>query len=64
MIHDGDYYSIVDKDNILFLLDEIEQKIIWMCHQNCILNNLMLLRSLGQNPYTTTYMKAPSGRED
>ena len=23
IIHDGDYYSIVDKDNILSLLDEI-----------------------------------------
>ena len=29
MIHDGDYYSIVDKDKILSLLDEIEQNIIW-----------------------------------
>ena len=29
MIHDGDYCSIVDKDNILSLLDEIEQNIIW-----------------------------------
>ena len=28
MIHDWDYYSIVDKDKILLLLDEIEQKII------------------------------------
>ena len=36
MIHDGDYYSIVDKDKILSLMDEIEQKIIWMCHQNFI----------------------------
>ena len=26
MIHDGDYYSIVYKDNILSLLDEIYQK--------------------------------------
>ena len=28
MIHDGDYYSIVDKDQILSLLDDIEQNII------------------------------------
>ena len=28
MIHDGDYYSIVDKDKILSLLDDIEQNII------------------------------------
>ena len=28
MIHDGDYYSIADKDKIISLLDEIEQKII------------------------------------
>ena len=36
MIHDGDYYSIIDKDKILLLLDKIEQRIIWMCHQKCI----------------------------
>ena len=28
MINDGDYYSIVDKNKILLLLDDIEQKII------------------------------------
>ena len=28
IIHDGDYYNIVDKDKILLLLDEIEQNII------------------------------------
>ena len=39
MIHDGEYYSIVNKDKILSLLDEIEQKIIWMCHRNFILDH-------------------------
>ena len=34
MIHDGDYYSIVDKDKILSLLDEIEQNIIWLTTEN------------------------------
>ena len=29
MIHDGDYYSILYKDKILSLMDEIEQNIIW-----------------------------------
>ena len=28
IIHDGDYYSISDKDKILFLLDDIYQNII------------------------------------
>ena len=32
MIHDGDCYIIFDKDKILLLLDEIDQKIIWMFH--------------------------------
>ena len=36
IIHDGDYYSIVDKDNIRWLMDEIEQKIIWMFQRNFI----------------------------
>ena len=36
IIHDGDYYIIVDKEKILSLLDYIEQKIIWMFHQNFI----------------------------
>ena len=29
MIHDGDYYRIVDKYKILSLMDKIEQNIIW-----------------------------------
>ena len=29
MIHDGGYYSIVDKDKILSFLDDIEHNIIW-----------------------------------
>ena len=56
MIHDGGYYNIVDKYKILSLLDEIEQKIIWMCHQNFIWHNLM------QDPDTPTHMEALSGR--
>ena len=28
MIHDGNYYSIVDKDKILSLMDDIEQNIV------------------------------------
>ena len=28
MVHDGDYYSIFNKENILSLLDDIEQNII------------------------------------
>ena len=62
MIHDGDYYIIVDKDKILLLLDEIEQKIIWICHKNFIWHNLMLSIYLGQDPDTPTYMDALSGR--
>ena len=62
MIHDGDYYSIVDKDKILSLLDEIEQKIICRFHRNFILQNLMLSISLGQDPDTSTYMEVLSGR--
>ena len=42
MIHDGDYYSIVDKDKILSLLDDIDQKIIYMYHQNFIWHNIIL----------------------
>ena len=64
MIHDGDYYSIFNKENILSLLDEIEQKIIWMFHQNFILKNLMLSISLGQYPDTPTYIEVLSGKED
>ena len=29
MIHDGYYYIIIDKEIILLLLDDIDQKIIW-----------------------------------
>ena len=29
MIYDRDYYSIIDKENRLSLLDNIYQKIIW-----------------------------------
>ena len=64
MIHDGDDYSIVDKDNILSLLDEIDQNIIWRFHQNFIWQNLMLSISLGHCPDTPTYMDIISGRED
>ena len=64
MIHDGDYYSIVDKDNILSLMDEIEQKIIWMFQRNFIWENIMFSRYLGQDPDTPMYMEALSGRED
>ena len=64
MIHDGDYDSNVDTDKILSLMDDIEQKIIWMCHQNFIQHNLMLSRSLGQDPDTPKYMEKISGRED
>ena len=35
-IHDGDYYSIFDKDNIISVLGGIEHKIIHMCQQNFI----------------------------
>ena len=31
MIHDVYYYSIVGRDNIPSLLDDIDQKIIWIC---------------------------------
>ena len=64
MIHDWNYYSIVDKEKILLLLDEIEQKIIRMCHQNFIWHNIMTSRSLVQNPDTIIYMGALPGRED
>ena len=36
MIHCGNYYIIVDKENILLLLDGIDQEIIGLCHQNFI----------------------------
>ena len=36
MLQDRDLNSNVDTDDILSLLDEIEQKIIWTCHQKCI----------------------------
>ena len=62
MIYDGDYYSIVDKENILSLLDDIDQKIIWMCHRNFKWNNFMLSRSLVQDPDTPTYMESLSGK--
>ena len=62
MIHDGYYYSIVDKDKILSLLDEIEQKIIWMCHQNFVWHNLILSIYLGQDADTPTNMEALSGK--
>ena len=64
MTHDGDYYSIVDKDKILSLLDEIEQKIVRVFHQNSIWKNIMLSGSLGQDPDTPTYMEVLSGRKD
>ena len=64
MIHDWDYYSIVDKDNILSLMYDIDQKIICMCHQNSIRHNIMLSISLGQDPDTPTYMEELSSRED
>ena len=63
MIHDGDYYSIFDKDKILSLLDEIEQKIIWMCQQNFIWHNITISRYLGQDNDTPTYMEVLAGRE-
>ena len=62
MIRSGDYYSIVDKENILSLLDGIEHKIIWMCHQNFILRNLMFSIYMGQDPNNPTYMESLSGR--
>ena len=62
MIHDGDYYSIFDKEKIIPLLDEIEQKIIWMCHQNFIWHNIILSRYLGQDPDTPAYMEELSGK--
>ena len=34
MIHDGDYYSIVNKDKILSLLEMIEQNIILLTTEN------------------------------
>ena len=64
MIHDGYYHCIFDKENILSLLYDIEKNIIWMCHQNFILHNLMISRSLVQDPDTPTCMEALSGRED
>ena len=64
MIHYCDYSSIDNKDKILLLLDVIEQKFIWMCHQNFIWHNIMLSRYLGQDTDTPTYMEALSGRED
>ena len=36
MIQDRDLDRNVDKDNILSLLGEIEQKTIWMCHKKII----------------------------
>ena len=63
MIHDGDYYSIFDKDKILSLLDEIEQKIIWMCHRNFIWHNIIISRYLGQDTDTPMYMEVLAGRE-
>ena len=33
------------------------------CHQNFVLHNLILSRSLGQNYDTPTYMEVLSGRE-
>ena len=33
IINYGGYYSIVDKENIISLLDDIKQKSIWMCRQ-------------------------------
>ena len=62
MIHNGDYYSIVNKDHIISFLDDIEQKIICMYHLNFIWKSLILSRYLGQDPDTTTYMEALSGR--
>ena len=62
MFHDGDYHSIVDKDKILLLLNEIEQKIILMCQRNFISQNLMISTSLGQDHDTPRYMEALSGR--
>ena len=63
MIHDWDYYSIVDKEKILSLLYDIEHKIIWMCYRNIIWNYIMLSIFLGQDPDTPTYMEALSSRE-
>ena len=62
MIHDRDYYSIVDKDNILLLLYEIDQNIIWACNKYFIWDNIILPISLGQDTDTSTYMEEISGR--
>ena len=60
MIRGRDYYSIVNKDNILSLLDYIERKIIWMCHRYLIRYNQMIPISLGQDNDTPTYIEALS----
>ena len=64
MIHDGDYYKIDDKENVILLLDEIYQRIIWVFQQIFIWHNIILSRSLGQDPYTRMYTEAISGRDD
>ena len=58
MIHDGGYYSISHEDNILSVLDEIDQKIIRICHRNFIWNNLIISIFLGQYPDTPTKMES------
>ena len=62
MFHDGDYYRISDKENILSLLDDIGQKIIWKYHQYFIRDNIILPRSLGQDTDTKKYTEGISGR--
>ena len=43
------------------IVDEIHQKIIWMCHLYFTRANLILPRSLGLDPDTPSYMKELSG---
>ena len=45
----------------IIIMDEIHQKIIWMCHLYFTRANLILPRSLGLDPDTPSYMKELSG---
>ena len=61
MANDGKYSSILDKDKILKLLDDIEQNIIWMFYCYLMRDNQILTRYLGYYPDAPMCMDALSG---
>ena len=62
MIHDRYYYTIVDMGKILSLLDNIDQKVIWMFHRNFIWDNQLIPISMGHDIGTPWYLEVLSNR--